>query len=62
MDRDSALPTERVLPGVSLAQASPWHTAPVTRDSPALEVMTDLTLVKAASVLPAVTPGRPNRA
>jgi CBS domain-containing protein len=55
MDRDAALSIERVVPGVSLAQASPWHTAPVTRHSPALEVMTDLTLVKAASILPAVT-------
>lgn len=52
MNRDAALSTRRLAPGVSLAQASPWQTNPVTLDSPALEVMTDLTLVKAATVAP----------
>lgn len=47
------LPTFRVEPGTSIAQAEPWNTHPVTLDSPALEVMTDLTLVKAATVHPA---------
>lgn len=46
------VPTFRVEPGTSIAQAEPWHTHPVTLDSPALEVMTDLTLVKAATVHP----------
>jgi hypothetical protein len=47
------LPTFRVEPGTSIAQAEPWNTHPVSLDSPALEVMTDLTLVKAATVHPA---------
>jgi len=47
------VPTFRVEPGTSIAQAEPWNTHPVTLDSPALEVMTDLTLVKAATVHPA---------
>jgi CBS-domain-containing membrane protein len=47
------LTTFRVEPGTSIAQAEPWTTHPVTLDSPALEVMTDLTLVKAATVHPA---------
>jgi len=52
MNRDAVLPSFRLPPGVSLAQAAPWRTAPVTLDSPALEVMTDLTQVKAASTHP----------
>jgi CBS domain-containing protein len=52
MPRDPALPTFRLDPGVSIAQATPWHSAPVTLDSPALEVMTDLTTVKAATIAP----------
>jgi len=52
VNRDTALPTFRLDPGVSLAQANPGHTAPVTLDSPALDVMTDLTLVKAATTQP----------
>ncbi len=55
MDRPAALPTRRLEPGISLAQARPWQTAPVDLDSPALEVMTDLTQVKAASTQPATT-------
>lgn len=46
------LPAFRVEPGTSIAQAEPWNTHSVTLDSPALEVMTDLTLVKAATVHP----------
>lgn len=38
-----ALPAFQLEPGTALAQASPWHHAPVTLDSPALQVMTDLT-------------------
>jgi CBS-domain-containing membrane protein len=52
MDHDAALPTFRLEPGTGLAQARPSRTAPVTLDSPALEVMTDLTLVKAATTHP----------
>ena len=52
MNQDIPLPTFRVEPGTSIAQAEPWNTHPVTLDSPAQEVMTDLTLVKAATVHP----------
>ncbi len=52
MSQDIPLPTFRVEPGASIAQAEPWNTHPVTLESPALEVMTDLTLVKAATVHP----------
>ena len=52
MNAASALPAFRLEAGVSIAQAAPWLTAPVTADSPAREVMTDLTLVKAATVHP----------
>jgi CBS-domain-containing membrane protein len=52
MSQDIPLPTFRVEAGTSIAQAEPWNTHPVTLDSPALEVMTDLTLVKAATVHP----------
>jgi CBS-domain-containing membrane protein len=51
----AALPTFRLDEGVSIAQAAPWNQAPVTRDSPALEVMTDLTLTKAATIHPGTT-------
>jgi predicted transcriptional regulator len=47
-----ALPAFHLEPGTALAQASPWHHAPVTLDSPALQVMTDLTQVKAANIHP----------
>jgi signal-transduction protein with cAMP-binding, CBS, and nucleotidyltransferase domain len=52
MSHDNPLSTFRVEPGTSIAQAEPWNTKPVTLDSPALEVMTDLTLVKAATIHP----------
>jgi CBS domain-containing protein len=52
MNPDLALPTFRLDHSVSIVQASPWHRAPVTVDSPAIEVMTDLTKVKAATVAP----------
>ena len=54
MSEHDALATFKLGPGISLAQAAPWHSAPVTLDSPALQVMTDLTQVKAATVLPSV--------
>ncbi len=55
MNRDAVLPTFRLEPGLAIAQAQPWHTAPVTLDSPALEIMTDLTQVKAALTSPATS-------
>jgi len=55
MRRDSALKTFRLEQGVSLASTQPGHAPPVTLDSPALEVMTDLTLAKAVTTHPATT-------
>src|SRR6188768_241160 len=52
MHRDAVLPTFRLSTGTALAAATPWHSQPVTLDSPALEVMTDLTKVKAATIHP----------
>jgi CBS-domain-containing membrane protein len=52
MQSEQALPTFRLSSDVSMIQASPWHSSPVTLDSPALEVMTDLTQVKAATIRP----------
>jgi len=49
----ASLPTQWLDADASLVQAQPWHAAPVTLDSPALEVMTDLTRVKAAFTAPA---------
>lgn len=55
MDPRSPLPTKRLPAGTVIAQARDWQTSPVTLDSPALEVMTDLTTVKAATVNPSMT-------
>jgi CBS-domain-containing membrane protein len=55
MKHDAPLPTFRLDQGLSIVQASPWHHAPVSLDSPALEVMTDLAKVKAATVGPEQT-------
>lgn len=55
MDPRSPLPTQRLPAGTVIAQARDWQTSPVTLDSPALEVMTDLTTVKAATVSPSMT-------
>lgn len=52
---DHALPAFRLAAGIAIAQAQPLSTQPVTLDSPALAVMTDLTHVKAATVAPAVS-------
>jgi len=49
MDPQAQLPTRRLGPGTALVQVQPWQAAAVTFDSPALEVMTDLTQVKAAT-------------
>ena len=53
MNRNAVLPTFRLPPGTSIAQAEPWQTEPVTLDSPAMSVLTDLSRVKAATVHPA---------
>jgi len=55
MNLDAALSTERLEPGISIAQANPWHESPVSLDSPALAIMTDLTKVKAATTHPSTT-------
>ena len=49
------LTTFRLERGVSIAQARPPNSDAVTWDSPALEVMTDLTEVRAATTHPATT-------
>jgi CBS-domain-containing membrane protein len=55
MSRNAVLPTFRLETGTSIAQTSPGPSAPVTLDSPALEVMTDLTVVKAATTQPSTS-------
>ena len=55
MDPNSPLPTRRLPPGTVIAQARDWQSDPVALGSPALEVMTDLTKVKAATTLPSTT-------
>jgi CBS-domain-containing membrane protein len=52
MSQDGALPTFRIEPGTSIAQTQPRAAASVTLNSPALDVMTDLTLMRAATVHP----------
>ena len=55
MHRDAALPTFRLQPGVSLAQVQPQTQGAVTLESPALQVMTDLTVIKAATTHPSTS-------
>jgi CBS domain-containing protein len=55
MNPNSPLPTKRLPPGTVIAQAHDWQTNPVTLDSPALEVMTDLTKVRAATTSSSTT-------
>lgn len=55
MNLDAALPTFRLERGTAIAQATPSNNSPVTLDSPALDVMTDLTRVKAATTHPTTT-------
>ena len=55
MDTATALPTFRLEPGTAIAQARPWDAPPVTLDAPALEVMTDLTQVKAVTTAPSTS-------
>jgi CBS-domain-containing membrane protein len=52
MNTDTALATFRLEPGISIAQAQPQTPAAVSLQSPALQVMTDLTLVRAATTHP----------
>jgi len=52
MHPESPLPTRLLAPGASLVQSEPWLSEPVTLDSPALSVMTDLAHVKAAATSP----------
>lgn len=55
MHRDAALRTRRLGPGSSIVQSRPWQAPPVSLDSPALDVITDLTRVKAATIAPSAT-------
>ena len=55
MHRDAVIPSFQLKPGTTITQASPWQTSTVTLESPALEVMTDLTKVKAATIHPEQT-------
>jgi CBS-domain-containing membrane protein len=48
----SALPTFRLLAGTALPHAVASNNSPVSLDSPALQVMTDLTQVRAATTRP----------
>lgn len=52
MNPTAALSTRRLERGTSITQAQPWQSVPVNPDSPALAVMTDLALVKAATTSP----------
>lgn len=52
MHPEAPLPSFRLTAGLSIIQASPWVTASVDLASPALEVMTDLTKIKAATIRP----------
>jgi CBS domain-containing protein len=52
MDSNSPLTTRRLPPHTVIAHARDWPTRPVTLASPALDVMTDLTRVKAATTTP----------
>jgi CBS domain containing-hemolysin-like protein len=55
MNPAAALPTRRLERGTAITQAQPWQIVPVQPDSPAMAVMTDLALVKAASTHPSTT-------
>jgi CBS-domain-containing membrane protein len=50
MHPDAVMSTFRLSTGTAIAASSPWYTHSVTLDSPALDVMTDLTKVKAATI------------
>lgn len=61
MTNDSALPTFHFSRGTSIAQAESRPIPHVTPTSPALDVMTDLTTVRAATVAPDATLMRAER-
>jgi len=52
MSQGHRMNTFRMERGVALAQASSSHNSPVTLECPAWEVLTDLTVVKAATTTP----------
>jgi predicted transcriptional regulator len=62
MNRDAVLPTSRLQPGAAIVQAEPWLADPVTLDSPALAVVTDLTRSRAATVQPGARLGEAEQA
>ena len=55
MSPQAALPTFAIETLTPIAQVGPWAPPPVSAASPALEVMTDLTRVKAATTRPGAT-------
>jgi CBS domain-containing protein len=55
MTQHHPLPTFRLEAGITMAQSEPGPQRPVTLDSPALEVMTDLTLIRAATTHPSTS-------
>jgi len=55
MNHHSVLSTFRLESGTAIAQAHPKTNSPVKIDSPALDVMTDLTQVKAATIGPSTS-------
>jgi CBS domain containing-hemolysin-like protein len=55
MNPDAALPTRHLEDDAALIQAQPWQTTAVTLQSPALEVVTDLSRVKAATTTRSAT-------
>ena len=55
MNADDPLPTFRLEAGAAIAQSTPGNASRVTLDSPALEVMTDLMQVKAATTSPSTS-------
>ncbi|MEZ5726535.1 MAG: hypothetical protein R3E48_00135 [Burkholderiaceae bacterium] len=52
MNPDTPLHTFRLTEQAAIARASPWNHEPVTLDSPAIRVMTDLSRIKAATIDP----------
>jgi len=58
MNIDTAMPTFRLEPGISIAQTQPQTSTAVRLESPALLAMTDLTLVKAATTHPSTSLGQ----
>jgi len=55
MTNESTLPTFRLKPGTAITQAEPQERQTVRRTSPALDVMTDLSRVRAAMTAPSTS-------